>query len=53
MIDTSNYTLTLDRLEICDLMLACTGIVIDSKMEMERDPNCPQYRMEHVLPETI
>lgn len=53
MIDTSKYTITLDRIELCDLMLACTGIVIDAKQEMENDPDCPQYRREHVLPGTI
>lgn len=53
MIDTTNYTITLDRSELCDLMLACTGIVIDARIEMESDPDCPQYRREHVLPGTI
>ncbi len=53
MINTTNYTITLDRNELCDLMLACTGIVIDARIEMENDPNCPKYRREHVLPGTI
>lgn len=51
--DDSKYLLILDRLEICDLMMACTGIVCDARTEMSSDPDCPQYRREHVLPETI
>lgn len=46
------YTLSLDRLEICDLLLACTAIVVDARMEME-SADCNQYRKEHVLPGTI
>lgn len=53
MFNTENYLLTLSRLDICDLMLACTGIIIDAKTEMKSDPDCPEYRREHVLPETI
>lgn len=47
------YILNLDRLHICDLMLACTHIIWDAKDEMANDPNCPEYRREHVLPGTI
>ena len=46
------YLLSLDRLHICDLMLACTHIVWDARDEM-RDPECPEYRREHVLPGTV
>lgn len=53
MINTTNYTITLDRNELCDLMLACTAIVIDSRNEMENDLSCSKYRREHVLPGTI
>lgn len=49
----SKYLLSLDRLYICDLMLACTHIVWDARHEMASDPDCPQYRREHVLPGTI
>lgn len=48
-----NYVLSLDRLEVCDLMLACTGIICDARTEMERDPSCPEYRRSVVLPGTI
>lgn len=47
------YTLNLDRHQICDLLLACTHIICNAREEMEHDPNCPEYRREHVLPGTI
>lgn len=46
------YSLTLSRGEVCDLLLACTCIVSGATLEMN-DPECPEYRREHVLPETI
>ena len=49
----NSYVLNVSRLEVCDLMLACTHIVCASRDEMERDPDCPEYRRTHVLPETI
>ena len=48
-----NYVLSLDRLEVCDLMLACTSIIFDARTEMEKDPDCPEYRRSVVLPGTI
>lgn len=51
--DGNKYLLSLDRLYICDLMLACTHIVWGAREEMERDPDCPEYRRTHVLPETV
>ena len=48
----NNYLLSLSRLDICDLMLACTAIVIDSQDEMN-SPDCNKYRRENVLPGTI
>ena len=51
--DDNKYLLSLDRLQICDLMLACTHIIWASRDEMEKDPDCPAYRREHVLPGTI
>lgn len=53
MMNTEKYTLNLDRLEICDLLLACTHIVCESITEMRNDQECPEYRREHVLPATI
>lgn len=47
------YRLNLDRREICDLMLACTQIANAARDEMNNDPNCPEYRREHVLPGTV
>lgn len=48
-----NYIVQLDRLEVCDLLLACTHIAMAAREEMKNDPNCPEYRREHVLPGTI
>lgn len=53
MLNESNYLLSLNRLEVCDLLLACTNIICASREEMLKDPDCPEYRREHVLPETI
>lgn len=53
MTNNDIYTLKLNRLELCDLMLACTNIVWQSIDEMKNDPECPEYRREHVLPEAI
>lgn len=50
---TEKYTLSLDRQDICKLMTACTGIAIEMEMEMKHDPDCPEYRREKVLPESI
>lgn len=49
----NNYVLSVNRLEVCDLMLACTHIVCAAREEMEHDPSCPEYRRTHVLPGTI
>lgn len=49
----NEYTLKLSRLEVCDLMQACTHIVIESRAEMENDSECPEYRKTVVLPGTI
>ena len=46
------YKLSLKRIEICDLMLACTQIVEIANAEM-RDPECGEYRRTVVLPERI
>ena len=53
MFNERNYTITLTRLELCDLMLACTHIKWDAIDEMNNDQNCPEYRKQHVLPETV
>lgn len=53
MLNDKDYVISVNRLEVCDLMLACTEIVIDLRHEMESDPDCPQYRREHVLPDSI
>jgi len=45
------YSLKLKRIEICDLMLACTQIVENVNAEM-RDPECGEYRRTVVLPAT-
>lgn len=50
---SENYLLNLDRIELCDLMLSCTAIIIDARKEMEHDPNCSEYRRKNVLPGTI
>ena len=47
------YVLKLSRLEICDLLIACTEIKWSAKFEKENDPDCPEFRREKVLPETI
>ena len=49
----NNYILSLNRQEVCELMLACTQIVCDAHDEMEHDQSCPEYRRTHVLPNTI
>lgn len=49
----NNYILSVSRLEVCNLMLACTHIVCAAREEMTSDPTCPEYRREHVLPKTI
>ena len=47
------YTLKLTRLQICDLLLACTHIKCNAIYEMKNDPECSDYRREKVLPGTI
>lgn len=49
----NNYTLKLNRSDICKLLTACTNIMIDMRTEMEYDEECPEYRRRHVLPESI
>lgn len=49
----NSYTITLTRLEICDLMLACTSVKWDAIREMQDDVNCPDYRRKVVLPQTV
>lgn len=53
MLNENTYTITLSRLEICDLMLACTHVKWDAIDEMKNDPECPEYRRERVLPDTV
>lgn len=53
MLNDNAYVVSVSRLEICDLMLACTHIVCAAREEMTSDPTCPEYRREHVLPGTI
>lgn len=48
-----NYTLNLKRSDICKMLTACTSIWIEMDDEMRNDPDCPEYRREHVLPESI
>ena len=47
-----NYTLTMNRLDILRLSQACLHIIFDMQDET-RDPNCDEYRREHVLPESV
>ena len=47
-----NYTVTLSRLDICDLLLACTEIKFSALDEMKQK-DCPEYRRDHVLPGTV
>lgn len=49
----NNYILSVKRTEICDLMMACTSIIISARVEMKTDPTCSEYRKNHVLPHTI
>ena len=49
----NEYILKLSRLEICDIMLACTSIKLSARDEMLNDPDCPEYRRDVVLPGTI
>lgn len=51
--NTEKYTITLTRLEVCDLLLACTHVKWDAINEMEKDPECPEYRRKVVLPGTV
>ena len=53
--DGDRVMIQLDRLSVCDLMLACTEIVIGCKMEMTSDATdkITEYRRAHVLPDTI
>lgn len=53
MLNEKNYILSVDRLEVCDLMLACTHIVCAAREEMLNDPDCPEFRRTNVLPGTI
>lgn len=47
------YTLKLNRLDICKLLTACTTIKWGMIEEMNNDPDCPEYRRDHVLPNSI
>lgn len=53
--DSDKVTIQLDRLSVCDLLIACTEIVIECKMEMASDvtDKITEYRRAHVLPDTI
>jgi len=53
MLNDNAYVVSVSRLEICDLMLACTHILCSAREEMTSDPTCSEYRREHVLPGTI
>ena len=52
MFNEKDYTLTVSRLEVCDLMLACSQIICGAWDEM-RSPDCDEYRKKHVLPGTV
>ena len=52
MMNENAYTLTLSRLEICDLLLSCSMIAIDAEREAA-SADCDDYRKNHVLPGTI
>lgn len=47
------YTITLSRLEVCDILLACSHVKWGAIEEMEKDPDCPEYRRTVVLPDTV
>lgn len=49
----NDYVLSVSRLEVCDLMIACTHIIFAARDEMINDPDCSEYRRTHVLPGTI
>lgn len=49
----NEYTIRVNRLEMCKLMQACSSVIWDMRNEMSNDPNCPEYRRSHVLPESI
>lgn len=53
MLNDNAYVVSISRLEICDLMLACTHIVCAAREEMTSNLSCPEYRRDHVLPGTI
>ena len=46
------YTVIINRLELCELMLSCTHIICEAAEEM-KSPECSEYRRQHVLPGTI
>ena len=50
---TENYTLTKNRQEMIRLSQACLHVIIDMEDEMNNDENCPEYRREVVLPNSI
>lgn len=49
----NNYTLHLNRTDLCDLLMACTSIKIEARIEMDNDPNCSEERRTRILPNTI
>jgi len=53
MTNDETMTLNLRRINMCDVMLAITGIVTDMKHEMNNDPACSEYRKTIVLPASI
>jgi hypothetical protein len=50
---TENYTLTMNRQEMIRLSQACLHVIIYMEDEMNNDENCPEYRREVVLPNSI
>ena len=50
---TENYTLTMNRQEMIRLSQACLHVIFDMKNEMSNDENCPEYRRNVVLPNSI
>lgn len=47
-----DYTLNLNRGDICRVMTAITSLVLDMETEMKSE-DCNEYRREHVLPGSI
>lgn len=46
------YLLSISRLDVCKISMAITSLIIDMRRELN-DPECNEYRKEHVLPQSI